>query len=801
MAVNYVRKFKLFSLFIACLFLIQVSNIDVFALDKYLGDVNGDGVVSVSDARFVLQIAARLKPSSSKIIKLCDVDGDNAVTISDAVLVLRIACGVIELSPKEDINDIILSDMPEGSYILKYENEFGAISNYENICTLNVLNDNEDVLYDGFIPQNCAPADAKVIGLYSSDDEKVGEIPLDNLSVNNLGKKKYSFAALSDTHIGSKTSTDDLVSAFKYIEIQPDVEFTTICGDLSLGGTVENLTLYKTIVDENTTKPVYAISGNHETNAPFAPLATDSLKPYTGQDLYYHFEVGDDVFIMLGMYDVRDGHEFAEGELQWLYEVLEANRNKRCFLFTHLFPRDGSGDAVDLDLEGDMLNNTQGKVFYSLISHYSNVLYFHGHSHQKFELQAENQMNNYDNVFGCHSIHIPSLAYPKGIDNGVLVSDYNASEGYLIDVYENNIVLRGRDFVSGKFLPIATYCLNTQLENVDSNTYYDPTGTVMNENSTVLKSSAEWYNSEFDKSLITSISFVDEYSEKFDERWDATQAQNGRVIVYRKNTELFIECKNNLVTANVNSSEMFCGFESLCEIKGFSKFDTTEIVKIDSMFKGCKSLKELDLYSFKSVRPENMKSVFAECSSLEYLDISSFDLSKVNELQSMCDGCSSLEAIVLTDVNTSKTLYLTNTFRNCSSLEYMDMTKFSGNVYYGSTFSFCTSLKQVDFSYTIPVNMNNIFLSCSSLKYIDLSSFDLIQYVSMSQSFKNCVALETVVLDESFNVNNVTNMRSLFENCSSLVLDCSAWDTTNGKDLTNFNRGAPNVIAPILAIS
>lgn len=777
----------------------QVFNINVFASEKYLGDVDGDGLVSVSDARLVLQVAAGIKPSSRKIINLCDVDGDKNITVLDAVCVFRMACGVVDLATCPKNNDIVLSDMPEGSYVLKYENEYGVISGFENICTLDVLNDNEEVFYDGLISQNIAPVDAKKIGVYTSDDEKVGEIPLDDLQVNDIGQKQYSFAAISDTHIGSKTSQDDLKNALEYFENDKDIKFTTICGDLSLGGTETNLSLYKKIIDENTTKPVYAISGNHETNAVFAPLAMDSLKPYTGQDLYYYFEVDNDVFIMLGMYDVRDGYEFAEGELQWLYEVLEANRDKRCFLFTHLFPRDGSGDAVDLDLEGDMLNNTQGKVFYSLLSHYSNVLYFHGHSHQKFELQEENEMNNYDNIFGCHSIHIPSLAYPKGIVNGKLVSDYDASEGYLVDVYENSVILRGRDFVTGKFLPIATYCLDTQPKTITEKAYYDPTGTIMNENSTVVKPSAQWYCSEFDKGLITSISFVDEYYGSFDECWDATQAQNGKVTVYRSDTEIFIESKVNSVTANFNSAEMFYGFESLTEIKGFNKFNTTEIVKIDSMFKDCKSLKELNLSCFGSVHPENMKNVFAGCSSLEYLDISYFDLVKVNEFQGMCDGCSSLKTIEFADVNNSKTIYLTNTFRNCGSLEFIDMTKFSGRVYYGSTFSSCVSLTQVNFSYTIPVNMNNMFLGCSSLKSVDLSSFDLLQSVSMSQSFKNCSALETVVLGETFNTYNVTNMRSLFENCPSLMLDCSGWNTTNLKDITNFNRGSTYVIPPVFA--
>ena len=792
------RKNKLFPCFIAFVLVMQFFNITGLAVEKYSGDIDGDGVVSVDDARLLLGIAAGITPSSRKIVNKCDIDGDYIITVSDAISVLRMACGIDDVVLLEKNNEIILSGLPKGSYALKYEDENGVISDYEDICTLNVSKDNEEVYYDKLIVQNSAPVEAMVIGVYSADGVRVSEIQLDDLRSCDLGEKQYSFGAISDAHIGAKTSETDLKNALRYFEDNKDIEFTTVCGDLSLGGTEANLSLYKKIVDENTSKPVYAVSGNHETNASFAPLGMDSLKPYTNQDLYYSFEVNNDVFIMLGMHDVRAGYEFAEGELQWLYEVLEENRNKRCFLFLHLYPRDGSGDALDLDLEGDMLSNTQGEVFYSLISHYPNVIYFHGHSHESLRLQAENGMNNYDDIFGCHSIHIPSVTYPKYLVDGKLVTEFDASEGYVVDVYENNVVLRGRDFVTGKFMPIATYCLDTTPKGVDGGKYYDPTGTILNENSNVLKGGNAWYNSEFDKGLITEISFVDSYDGEYDECWDATLAQNNNVLVYRNNTELFIKCFNEAVVANSDSTEMFAGFKSLIEINNFLKFDAARIIKIESMFKDCNSIKTLDLSRFDGVNPENMKGVFWGCSSLENIDISMLNLTGVNVFQNMCNGCSSLERIEFPDIDISKTIYLSSTFSGCTSLKTVDMSKFSGTVYYGSTFSGCTALESVEFGDTVPVNMNNMFFNCSSIKTIDLSKFVLSQAVGMSQSFKNCRSLELFIVSEDFNTSKVTNMRSTFENCPLLNLDCSTWDTSKTNDITYFNRGSPNVISPTM---
>ena len=78
------------------------------------------------------------------------------------------------------------------------------------------------------------------------------------------------------------------------------------------------------------------------------------LTPYTGKPMYYSFEVNNDVFIMLSHYGMYEGtgiswrsSKFVSvEELQWLYETLEANRNKRCFVFNHVYPyEDRVGDA------------------------------------------------------------------------------------------------------------------------------------------------------------------------------------------------------------------------------------------------------------------------------------------------------------------------------------------------------------------------------------------------------------------------------------------------------------------------
>ena len=335
--------------------------------------------------------------------------------------------------------------------------------------------------YTDFIPENIAPSGAKRIGIYDSDGVRVGVIPLGPLALSNVGQKLYSFGALSDVHITYSTGESDLQNALLYFNNDAMVNFVCISGDLATVGTDDHLSRYKNLVDATCPNlPIYVSAGNHDAYDADWALREDtavsaSMLTYTGHPLYYSFEYQNDVYIFVG---VCKG-TFSQAELQWLYETLEANRNKRCFLFQHIFSFDGCGDVFGL-YSVNMTNNTMYKVFESLLRHYPNIIWFHGHSHTKFHGQEFGEMANYDKVFGCHSVHVPSCAIPRTDADGDLEFqiEYQDSEGYVVDVYENGIHLRGRDFVKGEFIPIASYWLDTTLQTVAAGTYTDSTGTI-----------------------------------------------------------------------------------------------------------------------------------------------------------------------------------------------------------------------------------------------------------------------------------------------------------------------------------
>lgn len=275
----------------------------------------------------------------------------------------------------------------------------------------------------------------------------------------------YSFGALSDLHIQYNTGLNDFQRALNYLKTR--VPFTCICGDLVAYATAENMTQYKTCVDTYAgNMPVYECAGNHETYDYIDGVVTgktltgEMLTRWTnatGKATYYSFTYGNDVFLFLSLKSESASNLFVDGGLTWLEQTLEANKNKRCFVFQHV--QDPQDDTADPSHSySPILNGTPGQTFLSLLREYKNTVWFHGHTHVTFGVEQYPVGEN----LGYRSVHIPSLASPRfyNAETNALEDYYfdeygnkiwgsTMAEGYIVDVYENKIVLRGINFAAG----------------------------------------------------------------------------------------------------------------------------------------------------------------------------------------------------------------------------------------------------------------------------------------------------------------------------------------------------------------
>lgn len=358
-----------------------------------------------------------------------------------------------------------------------------------------------------FIPQNKAPKNSDYINVYNGTN-LIGKVKTSGLKMPTLGGLLYKFGQLADVHVThSALAMSKFQKALTFFNEVEKVEHICIAGDLITSGTAEQFASYKSARDTySPSAKVYDCMGNHDvedsTVAPF--LTRESTQPYIGQDLYYSFEQGDDLFIMFGMsgWVGKNGETFTAESLQWLYETLEANRNRRVFVNEHcpsmvvensvvVEKKSGSNNSFDVSSSGavvgwpaptgNLLNQgTTGGVFRSLMAHYKNVVWIHGHSHMEPQYQEYCSHLNYDSNFGCHSMHIPSSAEGRELNSDGTGFIFTTAEsfGYVVDVYENHVVFRGRDFVADKFIPTATFCLDTTPVEIPAKSYTDSTGTI-----------------------------------------------------------------------------------------------------------------------------------------------------------------------------------------------------------------------------------------------------------------------------------------------------------------------------------
>ena len=87
----------------------------------------------------------------------------------------------------------------------------------------------------------------------------------------------------------------------------------------------------------------------------------------------------------------------------------------------------------------------QSEAIQSVLAKYENVFLISGHLHSGFG------PDSYNNVEGVHSINVPSLAIVNkdGTYN-------NAGTGYIMEVYDDQVIFRARDFAQGTWVTETT---------------------------------------------------------------------------------------------------------------------------------------------------------------------------------------------------------------------------------------------------------------------------------------------------------------------------------------------------------
>jgi len=233
---------------------------------------------------------------------------------------------------------------------------------------------------------------------------------------------------------------------------------------------------------------------------------------------------------------------------------------------------------------------------------------------------------------------------------------------------------------------------------------------------------------------------------------------------------------------------MFNGCKSLTSID-LSKCDASNIIDMNNMFQNCTKTKKIKLPFNGPNNVQDMTEMFYGCKSLiEIENLNRINTSNLIRMSSMFKLCESLAALDLSAFDTSSLEYMSGTFYGCKSLTTLDLSNFdtSNVIIITSLFQNCTNLETIKFS-TKP-NANNtqnvdfMFSGCTSLKKVDLSSFDFSKvkphgsfYPAFHNFFTDCTSLEYIKTPKlfpegaSYSPNPAMTLPSQFSECYEIT--------------------------------
>ena len=342
------------------------------------------------------------------------------------------------------------------------------------------------------------PEGTKYIRLKSDTDEYTIDIVKEKITLKKFLKKEnflYSFGLLSDVHMDNNHDADyedasmsikDYKNALRFLEDE-GANFIAYCGDMTKNHNDAEAD-YQMLAEclKKSNIPNYIIKGNHD-------AGTGYFDEYVSGTSRFTVPYKDDLFIFIGnSYETGTNAGMSQGRVNYIRSIIEDNPDRRLFLMYHQFIRgygagDGTGGLYQYVTLGDDPNNALTNEFIELVTNTPNLIYCHGHSHIRFNVQDTCPTANYYHADGkCHDIHVPSCARPRiPNESGGLSSYYEGSEGYIVDVYSDKVIFKAIDFATNSYMPEYNQVVNLAAVAAEYDSIPNPTLYINTENGSI----------------------------------------------------------------------------------------------------------------------------------------------------------------------------------------------------------------------------------------------------------------------------------------------------------------------------
>ncbi|GIP03446.1 hypothetical protein J28TS4_18530 [Paenibacillus lautus] len=269
---------------------------------------------------------------------------------------------------------------------------------------------------------------------------------------NRKGDVLLRFQVITDTHVKADPGHSyncNLARALEDIKrMAPDSDGIMHAGDLTDQGSTEEYAEFRRIwLEHGAGLPVsYFAAGNHDVGLGHWPSRLGAYLDATGMRGPYHDHwVNGYHFIFLG---TEEGLELfaslSETQLTWLDTKLTESKNpvQPAFVFLHQPLKDTVAGSYESQR---WYGVAQDEALKKVLAKHRHAILFTGHTH--WELEAQHTMFDGQEQLP-YMFNGSSVAY--------LWTDKDehkdGSQGLFVEVYADRVIVRGRDFATGKWL-------------------------------------------------------------------------------------------------------------------------------------------------------------------------------------------------------------------------------------------------------------------------------------------------------------------------------------------------------------
>lgn len=370
--------------------------------------------------------------------------------------------------------------LPEGHYAddvyMWWADDNGALEDYTRLARFKVPSRDTTEFVHNMTPNTLIPAEATGLLVYTFSDvfglsEECVRVDLPEGAGYDFPSEApiTEFQVVSDIHIGQGTApyAERFEDALRdIVENSPESAGIFVNGDtIDTGGKTSLWTEFWEIYDSVEGAPdIFLGIGNHEYyglsyNQGLRRFIENMRMPegYEKPDgvPYYDLWVNGFHYIFLG--DASgDGCTIGDEQYDWLEDRLEEKVDDRpVFVFFHQPMKNTVAGSMESEGWWELSDDARMR---EILAEHPEIFFFNGHTH--WILDSYNTMygggedapifNTSSVAYLWHSYDIPGGEWQDG------------SEGYYIKVYEDKVLVLGRDFMNGKWVSSAQFLVDNR---------------------------------------------------------------------------------------------------------------------------------------------------------------------------------------------------------------------------------------------------------------------------------------------------------------------------------------------------